>query len=93
MEQELRNLNLRREIVAAYIVAIEHREDLFRLVEGAPDDIDATTRVISEAFGVSDIAARAIQDLQVRRFTPQSIAQMREELVALDQHLARLHNS
>jgi DNA gyrase/topoisomerase IV subunit A len=86
---ELRNLLTRREIVSAYVLALQRREDLFRLTSSTPGDADAVGRALAETFDVSDVAAAAILDLQVRRFTPESTEQLRTELADLDERVAR----
>ncbi|QHC69358.1 hypothetical protein [Rathayibacter sp. VKM Ac-2801] len=87
-DDERQNLETRTEIVSAYITAIENAEKLFRTcanVSGGPDDERAA---VAAEFEVSDVVADAILDLQVRRFTPRSVEQMRNELADYDRRLA-----
>ena len=53
-------------------------------------DADEARSAVAAAFGVSDVAADAILALQVRRFTPRSIEQMRNELADYDRRLVAL---
>jgi DNA gyrase/topoisomerase IV subunit A len=89
-DDERQNLETRTEIVSAFIRAVENPEKLFRVcatVSGGRDDERAA---VAAEFEVSDVVADAILDLQVRRFTPRSIEQMRNELADYDRRLAEL---
>ncbi|WP_236968874.1 hypothetical protein [Microbacterium aurantiacum] len=80
MDEDRRNLMARIEIISAYMKALEDPERLMQVcADIAGDDADARSAVAA-AFEVSDFAADAILTLQVKRFTPRSIEQMRREL-------------
>jgi DNA gyrase/topoisomerase IV subunit A len=82
------NLVRRREILAAYVAAFERREELLRICADVPGDDASAVAAVAEAFEVSDLAATAILDLQVRRFTPESFVQIRAQLADVDRQLA-----
>lgn len=90
MVDEWRQLDARREILSAYVIALERSEELLRVTARVSGDTASATDAVAEAFGVSDHAARAILDLQVRRFTPSAIAQIKQELAELDGQRDRL---
>jgi DNA gyrase/topoisomerase IV subunit A len=90
LNDELRNLRLRREFVSAYVVAVERRDELLRICANAPGGIDDVVRAVSRAFDVTEPAAQGILDLQIRRFTPQGAAMMQEELASIDLRIRSL---
>ena len=89
-DEERRNLMTRTEMVSAYITAVEDPEKLLRVCATVSGDRDDERAAVAAAFEVSDMVADAILDLQVRRFTPRSIEQMRNELADYDRRLAEL---
>lgn len=88
MAENLGNLRKRREIIAAYAVALERPEELLRICADTPGDVASAVAAVAEAFDVSDDAAQAILDMQVRRFTPESFVQIRAELAEVDRRIA-----
>jgi len=88
MAENLGTLRKRREIIAAYVVALQRPEQLLRVCADAPGDEASAVAAVAQAFEVSDIAAQAILDLQVRRFTPESFVQIRAELAEIDRRIA-----
>lgn len=89
-DEERQMLVTRTEIVSAYIRAIENPEKLLRVCGNVSGGRDDESAAIAAEFEVSDVVANAILDLQVRRFTPRSIEQMRNELAHYDRRLADL---
>lgn len=89
-DDERRNLMTRTEMVSAYITAVEDPEKLLRVCATVSGDRADERAAVAAEFEVSDMVADAILDLQVRRFTPRSIEQMRNELADYDRRLAEL---
>ncbi|MCM6762672.1 hypothetical protein NB037_09620 [Rathayibacter sp. ZW T2_19] len=89
-DDERQNLVARAEIVSAYIRALADPEKLVRVCANASGDRDDERAAVAAEFGVGDMVATAILDLQVRRFTPRSIEQMRNELADIERRLAEL---
>ncbi|WP_258064123.1 low molecular weight phosphatase family protein [Rathayibacter sp. AY1E8] len=89
-DSERHNLVMSTEIINACIRAIENPEKLFRVCASVSGGRDDERAAIAAAFGTSDVVADAILDMQVRRFTPRSIEQMRAELARYDRRLAEL---
>ena len=87
MSEDRRNLETRRELIRAYMAALADPAKLLRVCASVSGDADDARAAVAAAFEVSEVAARAILDLQVRRFTPQSIEQARSELTELDRRL------
>lgn len=92
-DHERQNLETRTEIVSAYIRAVENPEKLFRVCANVSGGRDDERAAVAAEFEVRDVVADAILDLQVRRFTPRSIEQMRNELADYDRRLAELDRS
>ncbi|PPG06398.1 MULTISPECIES: DNA gyrase subunit A [unclassified Rathayibacter] len=89
-DHERQNLETRTEIVNAFIRAVENPEKLFRVCANVSGGRDDERAAVAAEFEVSDVVADAILDLQVRRFTPRSIEQMRNELADYDRRLSEL---
>lgn len=89
-DEERQNLVTSTEIVNAFIRAVENPEKLLRVCANVAGDRDDERAAVAAAFEVSDVVADAILDLQVRRFTPRSIEQMRNELDRYARRLAEL---
>lgn len=78
------------EILNACIRAVENPEKLFRVCANVSGGRDDERAAVAAAFEVSDVVADAILDMQVRRFMPRSIEQMRNELARYARRLAEL---
>lgn len=70
----------RIEIMSAYIKALDDPERLIRVCADVSGEDDDARAALAAAFEVSDFAADAILGLQIRRFTPWRIEQIRREL-------------
>lgn len=78
------------EILNAYIRAIENPEKLFRVCANVSGGRDDERAAVAAEFEVSEVVADALLDMQVRRFTPRSVEQIRNELARHDRRLAEL---
>lgn len=82
------NLRARQEILAAYVTVLEDAPKLFAVCAATRGGGDEPRAAVAHAFGISDIAAHAVLDLQVRRFTPEQLARVRAELADAERRLA-----
>ncbi|WP_344054924.1 hypothetical protein [Microbacterium lacus] len=89
MDEDRDNLLARREILRAYLLVLERAGELLQVCASVDGDAAAARSAVIEAFGVSEIAADAILHLQVRRFTPAAIEEIRNELSGLDPRLSQ----
>ncbi len=76
-------------ILRAIVRAIEHREELFACIKHAPST-DAAAAAVHTLLGVSEDGARAILDMQVRRFSDAERERIQAQLVQLDAELDSL---
>lgn len=74
------NALARRHIISAMLHAAEHQDELLRTCATVEGDIASANAAIRKAFDVDVIQANAILTMQVRRFTPEAIQQLRVEL-------------
>lgn len=88
MTEDRENLLARRQIVSALLLALENVDKLLDVCAKVQGGVAETQAAVAEAFDVGEIEANAILALQVRRFTPHSIEQIREELAEIDRRLS-----
>jgi len=81
------NLLERRRIVSLMLLAAEQAPRLVEVCASVSGDESSARRVLAEAFGVSEMDAQFILDMQVRRFTPPAIERTRSELADIDSQL------
>lgn len=81
-------LRQRIEILSAVLAAIDRRAEVWALV-GTSSTADEARANLEDLLGISSVAARAVLDLQVRRFAVQEVSRIREELEQLQQQTAR----
>ena len=79
----------RLEIVEACLIAIDHRQELLRVVETA-SDADAAVPAVMDRFGLNQIQAHAVLQLQVHRFAEADRRRVSDEADQLRRELDRL---
>lgn len=89
MDEDRNSLLARREILRAYLTVLERTGELLQVCASVEGDAAAARSAVIDAFRVSDLAADAILNLQVRRFTPAAVEEIRMELGGLDRILSR----
>ena len=65
-------------IYEALARAMERRREMFEVVQGSPDP-DAAAAGVQQLLGIDKHQARAVLDMQVRRFTARDQARIVEE--------------
>jgi DNA gyrase/topoisomerase IV subunit A len=85
---ERRNERELREILTATIYAAEHADDLLRVCASVQDGGEALRSALMGEFGFSEIQAAAVIGMQVQRFTPYAVGQMREDLMRVEKRLS-----
>lgn len=81
--QRRESLESSARLLRALVTGIDHRDEVFACIKDAPS-LDAAATSAHKRLGVSEDGARAILDLQVRRFSDAE----REKITA---HLAQLY--
>lgn len=79
---------IRRQIVGVLLLAAEQAPKVLQVCGEASGDDESLVRALAEAFHISEFEAGFIPDMQVRRFTPRAIEQLRTELTDIDRMLA-----
>lgn len=78
------NALARRRIIVAMLHAAEHQDELLRACATVEGDAASANAAIRRAFDVDIVQADAVLSMQMRRFTPNAIKQMRAELSDVD---------
>lgn len=74
-------------IVSALLRAVTDPHALIETCANAHGDMETVTAAIAEAYRVGEVEAGAILALQVRRFTPAAVQQLRDELSSIERSL------
>lgn len=75
-------------MIEAILLAAENAEQVMRVCSTAA--AGTAGDALAEDFGISDLQAQVILDMQVRRFTPESAAAVRAELAEVNQRIRDL---
>ncbi|MBO1738534.1 hypothetical protein [Leifsonia sp. TF02-11] len=87
MDDDVRNARFHRPVVVAMLFAAEHSADILALCASAEGDDSSLREAIMTAWGFDEVQADAILAMQVRRFTPRAIEQLRGLLADLDERI------
>src|SRR5207245_2124094 len=82
----------RAHVVEGYLIALEHIDEVIRIIRGASDTADARTKLMKR-FELSEIQANAILEMQLRRLTRLSREELEDEhkeLLATIEYLKKL---
>ena len=81
---DLAKAEKRVHILEGYKIALDHIDEVIRIIRNAESDIEAKEKLIS-CFGLSDIQADAILELKLRRLTALERDKIEEELKVLSE--------
>ncbi|WP_152545331.1 hypothetical protein [Microbacterium sp. CH12i] len=81
---ELENLRGQRQVVAAMLVAANNYQMVMRICASTTGEIEDVTRSLMKELDISDFEAKVILDMQMKKFSPASIAGVRAELIEID---------
>ena len=76
---DLERAQARAHILEGLLIALDHIDEVIRIIRSSDDDAQARARLI-EAFSFSDKQAQAILDMRLRRLTGLESARLRAEL-------------
>jgi DNA gyrase/topoisomerase IV subunit A len=77
---EFENLQGRRQILQALLFATENAIRIVEFCASSSPDAAVTARDLAEAFDITEFQADVILTMQVRRFSPHSVANVRAQL-------------
>ncbi|HEU4386144.1 MAG TPA: DNA gyrase subunit A [Anaeromyxobacteraceae bacterium] len=86
---ELRQARAREHVLLGFQIALDHLDAIIELIKKAPDG-DAAREGLQREFGLSEIQAKAILELQLRRLTGLERQKILDELAEVQQLIARL---
>jgi DNA gyrase subunit A len=88
-EQQIENLEDRRELYDAIERVLAEPYELWQLLLDSPDP-DAAVIALQDRFGLTEMGARAVIDVQLRRVTRRDRTRIEQELAEIDEQLAVL---
>ena len=88
-EFELKEARARAHILEGYIIALDNIDEVVATIRKAKDEPDAKEKLMRK-FGLSEIQAKAILDMQLRRLTGLERSKIEDELKMLSEIIKRL---
>ena len=79
----------RAHIIEGLIVAVDNIDEVISIIRGSRD-VQSAKMALIERFSLSDIQARAILDMPLRRLTSLEVTKLRDEHAALQELIAEL---
>jgi DNA gyrase subunit A len=87
---ELRKAEERAHILEGYLIALDHLDEVIRLIRNSANPEAAKESLISAGWGISDIQAKAILELRLQRLTGMEREKIKEEFDQLMKLIASL---
>lgn len=84
---DLRKAEERAHIVEGLKIAVDHIDEVIRIIRSSYDDAESKAR-LGEAFGLSDRQAQAVIEMQLRRLQGLNVTKLEEELAELREKIA-----
>lgn len=81
-EFELKQAKARAHILEGYLIALDHIDQIIEVIKKSKDEPEAKQRLVKK-FGLSEIQAQAILDMQLKRLTGLERDKIEEELKML----------
>jgi DNA gyrase subunit A len=86
---ELREARKREHVLLGFQIALDHIDEIIELIKKAPDRDAARDGLVSR-FGLSEIQAKAILEMQLQRLTGLERQKILDELAEVQRSIARL---
>ena len=86
---ELKKAREREHVLLGLQIALDHLDAIIELIKKAPD-ADAAREGLTERFGLSEVQAKAILEMQLRRLTGLERQKILDELAEIQKLIARL---
>lgn len=90
-EFELAQAKARAHILEGYLIALDNIDDVVETIKKAKDEPDAKMKLMKK-FGLSDLQAQAILDMQLKRLTGLERAKIEDELALLHETIKYLES-
>jgi DNA gyrase subunit A len=90
-EFELRKAEARAHILEGLRIALDHLDEVIKLIRGSRSPVEARTGLVA-SFGLTEIQAQAILDMQLQRLTGLERQKILDELAELLKTIARLRS-
>lgn len=87
---ELRKAQERAHILQGYLIALDHLDEVIRLIRSSPTPDIAKENLITAGWGLDDIQAKAILELRLQRLTGMEREKIKEEFDSLMKIIAGL---
>lgn len=88
-EYELAQAKHRAHILEGYLIALDHIDEVIQVIKKSKDEPEAKAALMKK-FGLSDIQAQAILEMQLRRLTGLERGKIEDELKMLQETIAYL---
>lgn len=88
-EYELKQAKARAHILEGYLIALDHIDEVIQVIRKSKDEPEAKTSLIKK-FGLTEIQAQAILEMQLRRLTGLERNKIEDELSMLKETIAYL---
>ncbi|MEU0091568.1 DNA gyrase subunit A [Kribbella sp. NPDC006257] len=89
MTSELEGAEQQLRIFEGFLAVLGRRSELLEIVERS-ETADEARRAVARQFGLDEIQAQAVMDLQVRRFAAGERAKIEERVEGLKRYVATL---
>ena len=87
---ELRKAEERAHILEGYLIALDHLDEVIRLIRNSANPEAAKEALITAGWGISEIQAKAILELRLQRLTGMEREKIKEEYQQLMNLIASL---
>ena len=88
---ELRKAQERAHILEGYLIALDHLDEVIRLIRNSANPEAAKESLMTAGWGISDIQAKAILELRLQRLTGMEREKIKEEFEHLMQIIKALN--
>ncbi|WP_323986734.1 hypothetical protein [Microbacterium plantarum] len=82
----------RREIIAADVAVSARLDEFIQICSTTPSGRDEVRTTVQEAFSPAEVPAEAVLSTQMLRSSPAERQKTRDELAALDVHIASIED-
>lgn len=89
-EYELRKARERAHILNGYLIALDHLDEVIRLIRSSATPETAKENLINAGWGLDEVQAKAILELRLQRLTGMERDKIKEEYDQIMQTIARL---